>query len=84
MYYITIDAETDGPKDIVKALKGTTRRKLLKEFPSLKKRYFWGNRFWSLSIYFDSLGERTITDMNIHTRNQRQPRNLKKSWTTPS
>jgi putative transposase len=75
--HITIDAGTDGPKDIAKALKGTTGRKLLKEFPDIKKRYFWGSGFWSPTIYFDSLGERTITDMDTYTRNQGQPRNPK-------
>jgi putative transposase len=75
--HITIDAGTDGPKDIAKELKGTTGRKLLKEFPDIKKRYFWGSGFWSPTIYFDSLGERTITDMDAYTRNQGQPRTPK-------
>jgi putative transposase len=75
--HITIDAGTDGPKDIAKALKGTSGRKILREFPQIKKTYFWGSGFWSPTIYFDSLGERTITDMDTYTRNQGQPRNLK-------
>ena len=75
--HITIDAGTDGPKDIAKALKGTSRRKILSEFPYIKKTYFWGSGFWSPTIYFDSLGERTITDMDTYTRNQGQSRNLK-------
>lgn len=32
-----------APKDIAKLLKGTSGRKLLKEFPYLKKKYFWGS-----------------------------------------
>jgi len=40
--HITIDAGTKGPEDVAKALKGTSGRKLLKEFPYLKKKYFWG------------------------------------------
>jgi putative transposase len=75
--HITIDAGTDGPKDIAKALKGTSGRKILSEFPHIKKTYFWGSGFWSPTIYFDSLGERTITDMDTYTRNQGQSRNLK-------
>jgi putative transposase len=73
--HITIDAGIDGPKDIAKALKGTTGKKILKEFPDIKKTYFWGSRLWSPTIYFDSLGERTITDMDAYTRNQGLPRN---------
>jgi putative transposase len=75
--HITIDAGTDGPKDIAKELKGTSGKKILNEFPHIKKRYFWGSGFWSPTIYFDSLGERTITDMDAYTRNQGQLRNLK-------
>ena len=74
--HFTIDAGTDGPKDIAKALKGTSGKKLLNEFPKIKKTYFWGSGFWSPTIYFDSLGERTITDMDAYARNQGLPRNL--------
>ena len=35
--HITIDAGTKGPEDVAKALKGASGRKLLKEFPNLKK-----------------------------------------------
>jgi REP element-mobilizing transposase RayT len=73
--HITIDAGTNGPKDVAKALKGTSGKKLLSEFPGIKKTFFWGSGFWSPTIFFDSLGERTITDMDTYTRNQGLPRN---------
>ncbi len=73
--HITIDAGTKGPEDVAKALKGTSGKKLLKEFPHIKKTYFWGSGFWSPTIFFDSLGERTITDMDAYARNQGLPRN---------
>ncbi|MEA3458709.1 MAG: IS200/IS605 family transposase [Candidatus Thermoplasmatota archaeon] len=72
--HITIDAGTKGPEDVAKALKGTSGRKLLKEFPYLKKEYFWGSGLWSPAIYFDSLGERTIVEMDDYTRNQGMPK----------
>jgi len=68
--HITIDAGTKGPEDVAKSLKGTSGKKLLKEFPYLKKKYFWGSGLWSPSIYFDSLGERTIVEMDNYARNQ--------------
>ena len=73
--HITIDAGTKGPEDVAKALKGTSGRKLLMEFPYLKKTYFWGSGLWSPTIYFDSLGERTIVEMDDYTRNQGIPKN---------
>ena len=72
--HITIDAGTKGPENVAKALKGTSGRKLLKEFPYLKKTYFWGSGMWSPAIYFDSLGERTIVEMDNYTRNQGMPK----------
>ena len=73
--HITIDAGTKGPEDVAKALKGTIGRKLLKEFPYIKKHFFWGSGFWSPTIYFDSLGERTIADLDAYTRNQGKQQN---------
>ena len=72
--HITIDAGTKGPEDVAKALKGTSGRKLLTEFPYLKKTYFWGSGLWSPTIYFDSLGERTIVEMDDYTQNQGMPK----------
>ena len=71
---ITIDAGTKGPEDVAKALKGTSGKKLLKEFPYLKKQYFLGSGLWSPSTYFDSLGERTIVEMDNYARNQGMPK----------
>jgi len=72
--HITIDAGTKGPEDVAKALKGNAGKKLLKEFPDIKKTYFWRSGFLSPTIFFDSLGERTITDMDAYARNQGLPR----------
>lgn len=69
-----IDAGTKGPEDVAKALKGVSGRKLLAEFPNLKKQYFWGSGFWSPAVYFDSVGERTVDEMDYYVRNQRKER----------
>ena len=54
---------------IAKKLKGTTGRKLLKEFPSVKRRFFWGSGLWSPVIYGDSLG-REPDQIRDYIRNQ--------------
>ena len=54
---------------IAKALKGTSGRKLLKEFPGIKKRFFWGSGLWSPVIYGDSLG-REPAQIRNYIRNQ--------------
>ncbi len=57
-------------KDIAKKFKGTSGRKLLKEFPYLKKKYFWGSGLWSPAYYFDSIGDKTEGEMDEYIRNQ--------------
>lgn len=59
-----------APKDLAKLFKGTSGRKLLKEFPYLKRRYFWGSGLWSPAYYFDSLGEKTKEEIDEYIRNQ--------------
>jgi putative transposase len=54
---------------IAKKLKGTTGRKLLREFPGVKRRFFWGSGLWSPVIYGDSLG-REPAQLREYIRNQ--------------
>lgn len=54
---------------ISKALKGTTGRRLLREFLGVKKKYFWGSGLWSPTIYGDSMG-REPTQIREYIRNQ--------------
>ena len=42
--------------DVDKIFKGTSGRKLLREFPEIKKNYFWGSGFWGSQGYGDSVG----------------------------
>lgn len=49
--------------EIVRRLKGRSARKLLQEYPSLKKRY-WGGHFWGIGYGAWSTGE--ITDQIVN------------------
>lgn len=55
--------------DISKKLKGTTGRKLLTEFPQIKRRFFWGSGLWGGQIYGDSLG-RKPDELHRYVANQ--------------
>ena len=55
--------------DVAKLLKGTSGYKLLKEFPRMKSKYFWGSGLWGSQVYFDSTG-RDADDMRAYVRNQ--------------
>jgi len=54
---------------VVKQLKGYTAKKLLQEYPILKKKYFWASGLWNPSYYFDSLG-RNIEELSGYVRSQ--------------
>lgn len=42
---------------IAKFLKGISAKKLLREFPYIKKKYFWGSGLWNPSYWGDAVGE---------------------------
>jgi len=54
---------------VVKKLKGYTAKHLLREYPFLKQKYFWGSGLWNPSYYFDSLG-RDIEELTLYVRKQ--------------
>jgi putative transposase len=56
--------------DIAKAIKGRTGRLLLREFPEMKKRCFWGSGLWSPAYFFDGVGVRTIAELGDYVRMQ--------------
>jgi putative transposase len=58
---------------IVKALKGYTAKNLLREFPWLKRQYFWGGGLWNPSYYFDSLGS-DLAKLSEYVRRQGVPK----------
>lgn len=56
--------------DAAKKLKGTSGRKLLNEFPHMKRKYFWGSGLWSPVVYFDSVGDQNSDEIGAYVRNQ--------------
>ena len=47
-----------SPSDIMRRVKGRVSRKILEEFPHLKKRY-WGRHFWARGYFCVTSGELT-------------------------
>ena len=69
--HVTVDAGPNhSPASMAKALKGNSGHRLLREFPDLKRRYFWGSGLWSPAYYFDSMGDRTSSEIDEYVRNQ--------------
>ena len=55
--HFLLNAGLNWLPELVKKLKGETGRKLLAEFPEVKREWFWGSGFWNPSWYFDCGGE---------------------------
>ncbi len=62
--------------DVDKWFKGTSGAKLLKEFPNIKKKYFWGSGFWGKQTYWDAVG-RDPEIIKNYVRNQGKQRKEK-------
>ena len=67
--HLVVDVGLRGTAEIAKLLKGTSGYKLLREFPFLKKEYFWESGLWSPATFFDSLG-RNIEDVSDYVKSQ--------------
>src|SRR5699024_188692 len=55
--HLLVSADPDTrPNEIAKTLKSISAVKLFSEFPTLKKKKFWGSGLWSSSTYYGSVG----------------------------
>lgn len=59
-----------SPSDIVKCLKGITARKLLLEFPIIKKK-LWGGHLWNPSYYIGTVGNMSKEVVLRYIQNQK-------------
>ena len=55
-FHVILDMALWKVSDLVKVIKGTSGYKLLKQFPEIKKKYFYGSGLWSGTKYVYSVG----------------------------
>lgn len=65
--YISVTHRIDH---LAKSFKGRSGKMLLREFPWIKKKFFWGSGLWGAQIYADSVGNNQ-EDVVSYVRNQR-------------
>lgn len=53
--HMAIDIALRSRPEVAKLLRGYVGRKLLMQFPELKRKYFWGSGFWNPSYYMESI-----------------------------
>jgi putative transposase len=57
-----------------KKLKGTSGKFLLREFPYLKHKHFWGSGLWNPGYFCVSVGDSTSESTRDYVKNQGLPR----------
>ena len=72
--HMSLDVGIKAIPEVSKLFKGTSGRKLLKEFPWLKQQYFWGSGMWNPGTFFDSVG-RDKEQIDRYVANQGKSRN---------
>lgn len=54
--HMIVDIGLHSIVQVCKWFKGNSGYKLLKEFPEIKQKYFWGSGLWAPTKFFDSVG----------------------------
>ena len=67
VHMIILTKITQSLDQVSKWLKGTSGYKILKEFPIIKKTYFWGSGLWSPVIYADAVGASGQNPERLHS-----------------
>ena len=65
-----------------KIFKGTLGKKLLEQFPEIKKKYFWGSGFWSRTKYCYSISRDKNQIENYVAKQKFFPKKLNKNQMT--
>ena len=60
--------------EIMRLLKGRSARDVLRDFPELKKRKFWGGHMWSPAYHFLTTGTADLKHHLDYVKNQGKPR----------
>jgi putative transposase len=68
---------------MMQLLKGVSSRKLLRAFPWLRQRFFWGGHVWSPAYYFDSVGDVNSDVMGAYVRSQGTKNQLSLNYFMP-
>lgn len=79
--HLLINLALNGLVELVKKLKGETARRLLSEFPNMKREQFWGSGFWNPSYFFDTGG--SFGFVKNYVLNQRLTRQERESKARP-
>jgi putative transposase len=69
------DIGLNSADNAVRYLKGRTAKYLLREFPEMKRRYFWGSGLWNPSYWADSVGMAQYETIKSYVQRQKSHHN---------
>jgi len=54
--HLQVNIKLKSKPDAAKILKGITANKIFKQFPEIKKKFFWDSGFWNPAYLMDNIG----------------------------
>ena len=54
--HFDVDIRLRSKPEAAKIFRGITGKRVLKQFPEIKKRYFWDSGFWNPAYFLDNIG----------------------------
>jgi putative transposase len=54
--HFRVDIKLRSKPEAAKVFRGITGKFILKKFPEIKKKYFWGSGFWNPAYLLDNIG----------------------------
>jgi len=54
--HLEIDIKLRSKPEVAKIFKGITGKKVLENFPEIKKKFFWNSGFWNPAYLMDNIG----------------------------
>ena len=70
--HFVLDTDLQWLPNIVKSMKGRSGRRVLRAYPKLKKKKFWGSGLWSPAYFFETVGQKTLEFSRGYVRSQGQ------------
>ncbi len=59
-----------APSHVMQVIKSISAREFFKLYPKIKKRYFWGGKFWIQSWFVEKIGNANEETIKKYVQNQ--------------
>src|SRR3989338_3649869 len=60
----------ESPAHIMQVLKSISAREFFREYPEIRRKYFWGGKLWTSSYYVETVGNRNEEEVRKYVQDQ--------------